>query len=120
MDDQIQQTLAHYMDGHKVQGESDRYGDVYNPALGKVVKKVPLSSGIDVKSIVENSLSSFSEWSATSPGSRAQVLFRFRELIIKNIDKLAEIVSCEHGKLIDDAKGSINRGLEVVEFACGI
>ena len=120
MDDQIQQTLAHYMDGHKVQGESDRYGDVYNPALGKVVKKVPLASAIDVNSIVENSLSAFSEWSATSPGSRAQVLFRFRELIIKNIDKLAEIVSCEHGKLIDDAKGSINRGLEVVEFACGI
>ncbi|MBL10526.1 MAG: methylmalonate-semialdehyde dehydrogenase (CoA acylating) [Acidiferrobacteraceae bacterium] len=120
MDSEIQQTLTHYMGGHKVQGKSDRYGDIYNPALGKVVKKVPLASGIEVNSIVENSLSAFSGWSATAPARRAQVLFRFRELIIKNMDELAEIVSCEHGKLIDDAKGSINRGLEVVEFACGI
>ena len=120
MDARVIERLSHYVGGRRVKGQSERYGDVYNPALGDVARQVPLASVMEVRTIVGNSLAAFPDWAATPPARRAQVLFRFRELLLNNIDELAEIVSSEHGKLIDDAKGSITRGLEVVEFACGI
>ena len=120
MDARVKETLSHYVGGRRVDGQSERYGDVYNPAEGSVARQVPLASATEVRNIVGNSLAAFPDWAETSPARRAQVLFSFRELLLKNMDELAEIVSSEHGKMIDDAKGSIARGLEVVEFACGI
>ncbi|HSH42867.1 MAG TPA: CoA-acylating methylmalonate-semialdehyde dehydrogenase [Arenicellales bacterium] len=113
-------SLYHYIGGEKVAGDSDRYGDVYDPSTGRVTKRVPLATRGDVERAIAAAEDAFPDWAATPPARRAQVLFAFRDLIRRNMDELAEIVSSEHGKILDDAKGSITRGLEVVEFACGI
>ena len=120
MDAKVKITLNHFVGGNQIAGTSGRFGDVYNPALGEVVKHVPLASAAEVQSAVENAANAFPAWAETPPGRRAQVLYAYRELLHRHMDELAEIVSEEHGKTLDDAKGSITRGLEVVEFACGI
>jgi len=112
--------LMHFIDGVRVKGTSGRFGDVYNPATGEVTKKAPLASADEVRAAIASSAAALPAWSATPPAKRAQVMFNFRDLLYKNMDELAEIVSNEHGKTLDDAKGSVTRGLEVVEFACGI
>ena len=112
--------LFHFVDGERQKGTSGRFGDVFNPATGEVTKQVPLASADEVREAIASASAALPGWSATPVAKRAQVLFKFRELIIKNMDELADLVSTEHGKTLDDAKGSITRGLEVVEFACGI
>lgn len=112
--------LHHFIGGQRVAGNSGRFGDIYNPASGVVAKQVPLASKTEVESAIAAAQPAFPAWSVVAPGRRAQVMFAFRDLIKKNMDKLAVFLSSEHGKIIDDAKGSITRGLEVVEFACGI
>ena len=112
--------IHHFIDGKRVSGASGRFGDVYNPAIGAVAKQVPLASKAEVETAIAAALAAFSGWSATPVGQRARVMFAFRDLIRQNIDELARLLSAEHGKTIDDAKGSITRGLEVVEYACGI
>ena len=112
--------IHHFIDGKRVFGASGRFGDVYNPAIGAVAKQVPLASKAEVETAIAAALAAFSGWSATPVGQRARVMFAFRDLIRQNIDELARLLSAEHGKTIDDAKGSITRGLEVVEYACGI
>ena len=112
--------LYHYVNGQKVPGASGRFGDVLNPATGQVTKRVPLASSDEVRQVVRAAADALPAWSAVPPAKRAQVLFAFRDLLIRNIGELAEILSSEHGKTIDDAKGSVTRGIEVVEFACGI
>jgi len=113
-------SLYHYIGGDKVAGDSDRYGDVYDPSTGRVTKRVPLATRDDVDKAIAAAADAFPGWAATPAAKRAQVMFAFRDLIRRNMDELAEIVSSEHGKTLEDAKGSITRGLEVVEFACGI
>ena len=120
MDMQVQETLYHFVNGKKVEGTSGRTGDVYNPAIGQVVKQVPLASSAEVSAAIEVAADALPAWSATPPASRAQVMFAFREIVKNNIEELAAGLSAEHGKTLEDAKGSIGRGLEVVEFACGI
>ena len=112
--------LHHFVNGKKVEGKSGRFGDVYNPATGEVSAKVPLASRSEVGDAVAAALAAFPQWSNTPPLRRARVLFKFKELIEQNLDKLAALVTAEHGKVLSDAKGSCIRGLEVVEFACGI
>ena len=112
--------LFHFVDGERQKGTSGRFGDVFNPATGEVTKQVPLAGADEVREAIASASAALPGWSATPVAKRAQVLFKFRELIIKNMDELADLVSTEHGKTLDDAKGSITRGLEVVEFACGI
>ncbi len=112
--------LHHFINGRKSPGNSERFGDIYNPALGVVVKQVPLASRDDVRQAIASAWDTFPAWASTPAGRRTQVMFAFRDLIKSNMDALAETVSCEHGKTLEDAKGSITRGLEVVEFACGI
>ena len=112
--------LSHYIGGAAVKGASGRFGDVFNPATGEVSAKVPFASAEEVRKAVETAAAALPDWAAKPPAQRAKVLFRFRDLIIQNLDALAEIVSAEHGKTLADAQGSITRGLEVVEFACGI
>ncbi|MBT4889184.1 MAG: CoA-acylating methylmalonate-semialdehyde dehydrogenase [Rhodospirillales bacterium] len=112
--------IYHFIDGEVVKGTSDRRGDVYNPAIGEVEAQVALANQADVRKAIESSMAAFPAWSATPPAKRAQVMFKFRQLLIDNLGELAELASREHGKTLEDAKGSVSRGLEVVEFACGI
>ena len=116
----IESELHHFIGGKKVPGGSGRYGDIYNPATGQVTKQVPLASKAETEQAIAVAQEAFPGWAATPAGKRAQVMFAFRDLLISNMDRLAEAVSSEHGKTLDDARGSITRGLEVVEFACGI
>ncbi len=120
MDVQVKQTLHHYIGGRKVDGASGRFGPIYNPAIGEVVSQAPLASADEVRQAIASAQAAFPAWSELAPGRRAQIMFNFRSLIIEHRDELAAMLSSEHGKTIDDAKGSVTRGLEVVEFACGI
>ncbi|MCZ6884843.1 MAG: CoA-acylating methylmalonate-semialdehyde dehydrogenase [Alphaproteobacteria bacterium] len=112
--------LTHFIGGARVKGQSGRFGDVFNPATGKVEAKVPLAGPKEVQSAIDAARAAFPDWAATPPQRRARVMFRFKELIERNADELAALVSAEHGKVLSDAGGSLARGLEVVEFACGI
>ena len=112
--------LHHFINGQKVAGESGRTGPVFNPATGEQTKDVPLASAAEVRKVVEIANAALPAWAATTPITRARMMFKLKSLIEANMDALAESVSSEHGKTIPDAKGSITRGLEVVEFACGI
>ncbi|RZU42073.1 CoA-acylating methylmalonate-semialdehyde dehydrogenase [Edaphobacter modestus] len=112
--------ITHWIGGQKVAGESGRFGDVYNPATGHVQAKVPLASGAELNKAVAAAKAAFPSWSAQPPLRRARVMFRFRELFEQNMDRFAEIITSEHGKVFSDAKGEATRGLEVVEFATGI
>ncbi len=113
-------TLHHFIGGKKVEGKSGRFGDVYNPTTGEKTGLVPLATVQEMQAAVASSQEAFKTWGAMSPITRARVMFKFKELVEKHMDELAKLVSEEHGKVISDAKGSITRGLEVVEFGCGI
>jgi malonate-semialdehyde dehydrogenase (acetylating)/methylmalonate-semialdehyde dehydrogenase len=113
-------TIPHFIGGKEVAGTSGRFSDVYNPATGEVQAKVALASKAELDAAVKVAAEAFKTWSAVTPLQRARVMFRFKDLLEENMDKMAQIVTSEHGKVLSDAKGSITRGLEVVEFACGI
>lgn len=113
-------TYEHFIGGKFTPGEGDRFGDVFNPALGTPQSRVPMATPADVDSAVGAALSAFEAWGNTSVTARARIMFTFRELLVRHEDELAEIISSEHGKTIDDARGEVVRGREVVEFACGI
>ena len=100
-------------------GDSKAFGDIYNPAAGKVIGQVAFASTDEVNQAVAVAKDAFPDWSSTTPLRRARVLFKFKDLLEQHIDEIAEIVTREHGKVIADSKGSIQRGLELVEFACG-
>ena len=114
------QTLHHYVNGRRVAPNGGRFGDVFNPATGEVSGRVPLASAAELGEAVAAAKAAFPGWAKVTPMQRARVMFRFKALIEANMDKLAALVSAEHGKVLSDAKGSVQRGLEVVEFACGI
>ena len=113
-------TLHHYIGGRRVAGESGRFGDVYNPATGELAKRVPFAGAAEVREAVEAALAALPEWSAATPIARARVMFKFKALCEDHLGELGELVASEHGKTLTDAKGSVQRGIEVVEFACGI
>lgn len=113
-------TIKHYIGGREVAGTSGRAQDVFNPATGKPITSVPLASPSELDAAVANAKAALPGWSNTPAAKRAQVMFKFRELLHKNIDEIATLISSQHGKTFDDAKGEIARGVEVVEFACGI
>ncbi len=112
--------LHHFINGQKVAGENGRHGDIYNPATGELTKTVPFAGAADVRKAVAAALAALPAWSAKTPIARARVMFKFKHLCEAHIDELAELLSSEHGKTLSDAKGSVQRGIEVVEFACGI
>ncbi|WP_420868187.1 CoA-acylating methylmalonate-semialdehyde dehydrogenase [Collimonas pratensis] len=112
--------INHFINGAPVTGRSERYSDVYNPATGAVVAQVALASAKEVEQAVADALAAFPAWSETSPLRRARIMFKFKELLEQNHDKLAALITREHGKVFSDAKGEVVRGIEVVEFACGI
>jgi malonate-semialdehyde dehydrogenase (acetylating) / methylmalonate-semialdehyde dehydrogenase len=112
--------IPHYIGGHRVQGRSERESDVFNPATGKVIGKVPLASIKEVQEAVAIAGDAFKLWSQLTPLNRARVMSKFKELVEANRDALAHSITREHGKVLSDAQGEIARGLEIVEFACGI
>ncbi|MBX3524204.1 MAG: CoA-acylating methylmalonate-semialdehyde dehydrogenase, partial [Xanthobacteraceae bacterium] len=112
--------IGHFIGGKHVKGTSGRTGDVFQPMTGDIIAKVALASKAEVRAAVENAKAAQPGWAATNPQRRARVMFKFLELIAKETDSLADILAREHGKTIADAKGDIQRGVEVVEFACGI
>ncbi|WP_159713215.1 CoA-acylating methylmalonate-semialdehyde dehydrogenase [Geminicoccus flavidas] len=112
--------IGHLIGGKRVAGTSGRFGNVFDPAVGEVTGKVAFAAEAEVDQAVANAKAAFQGWSATPVTRRARVMFRLKELIERDMEKLARLVSAEHGKTVEDAKGSVTRGLEVVEFACGI
>ncbi|TAM07616.1 MAG: CoA-acylating methylmalonate-semialdehyde dehydrogenase [Paraburkholderia sp.] len=113
-------TLTHFIGGKPLDTKSERYADVFNPALGKVSARVPLASVADVNAAVAAAEAAFPAWSEMAPVKRARILFKFKDLLDQHHDELAELITREHGKVFSDAKGEVMRGIEVVEFACGI
>ena len=113
-------SIGHFIGGKEVKGTSGRTADVFEPMTGDVQAKVALASKAEVRAAVENARAAQVEWAATNPQRRARVMMKFLELAQRDYDKLADLLAREHGKTVPDAKGDIQRGLEVVEFACGI
>ncbi len=111
--------VPHFINGTRVDGTSGRLGDVYNPATGRNTTKVPLATAAEVDKAVAAARAAFPGWSAATPLRRARVMFAFKQLLEQNADRLASLITAEHGKVHSDALGEVTRGLEVVEFACG-
>ena len=112
--------IQHYVGGELISGSSNKKGKVFNPALGEQKSEVLLANKSDVNEVVSIAKKAFETWSLKPALQRARVMFKFKELIEKNSEELTELIVLEHGKVYEDAKGSLTRGLEVVEFACGI
>jgi len=112
--------LTHFIGGKAVQGKSGRFSDVFNPATGEVTAKLPLANAAEVDAAVQAAAKAFPGWSKTPPLTRARVMFKYKELLEKNRDKLAHMIGSEHGKVLADATGEVTRGIEVVEFVCGV
>ncbi|HEX3708325.1 MAG TPA: CoA-acylating methylmalonate-semialdehyde dehydrogenase [Pseudolabrys sp.] len=112
--------IGHFIGGKTVKGTSGRFGDVFNPNTGEVQAKVALASKADTEHAIANAAAAQPAWAATNPQRRARVMFKFLELVAKDMDNLARLLSSEHGKVFSDARGDIQRGVEVAEFACGI
>ena len=113
-------TIDHFVGGERVAASGNRFGDVFDPASGAVRARVPLASESEVDAAVAAARAAFPDWAAAAPPARARILFRYQMLLRDHLDEIAHIVSSEHGKTLDDARGSVTRGIEVVEFACGI
>ncbi len=113
------QELNHWIDGKEVKGTSGRFSDVYNPATGEVIARVPLATPAELDAAIQSAAKAQIAWAATNPQRRARVMMKFGDLINQNMDMLAELVSREHGKTLPDAKGDVQRGLEVIEVCMG-
>ena len=113
-------TIEHFVNGKPFSGKSKKNGKIFNPATGEQSAEVKLATTEDVNIAVAYAQKAFESWSNKPPLQRARVMFKFKELIEKNSDELTKIIVAEHGKVYEDAKGSLTRGLEVVEYACGI
>jgi malonate-semialdehyde dehydrogenase (acetylating)/methylmalonate-semialdehyde dehydrogenase len=113
-------TITHWIGGKPAAGSSDRTSPVWNPATGAQQAEVALASTEDVDAAVRTAKAAFERWGQSSLSQRTKILFKFRELVNNHVQELAELISDEHGKVISDARGEVQRGLEVVEFACGI
>ena len=112
--------IEHFIDGKITKGSSKKTSKVFNPATGEQSAEVNLASKADVDLTVQKAKRAFIDWSRKPPAQRARVVFKFKELIEKNSDEIVKLIVSEHGKVYADAMGSLTRGLEVVEFACGI
>src|SRR5262249_27933078 len=114
--DQVKMLVA----GRLETSRTARFGDVYNPSPGRVIAKVPLATAEDVDPAVQAAAAALPAWAETPVVERARVLFRFRDLLVRHADELAHSVTREHGKTLAEARASVQRGVEMVEFACGI
>lgn len=112
--------IGHFINGKHVPGTSGRTSNVHNPATGEVQATVALASDAELRAAVESAKAAQPKWAATNPQRRARVFFKFVELLNRDMNELAVLLSSEHGKTVEDSKGDIVRGLEVCEFVCGI
>ncbi|HZU94416.1 MAG TPA: aldehyde dehydrogenase family protein, partial [Microbacterium sp.] len=112
-------TIPHFVGGSLLTPEEGRFADVFDPSTGAVQARVPLASEHEVRAVIDNAEAAQAGWAATNPQKRARVLLRFLDLVQREMQSLAELLASEHGKTVDDAKGDIQRGLEVIEFAAG-
>ena len=112
--------IDHFIGGASVVGTSGRFGDIFDPNTGRVQARVQLATTAELDAAVAVAAAAQVGWAATNPQRRARVLFEFKRLVERDIENLAELLSSEHGKVVADSKGDIQRGLEVIEFACGI
>ena len=112
--------IEHFINGKIAKGSSKKTSKVFNPATGEQTSEVNLASKADVDLAVQKAKQAFTDWGRKPPAQRARIIFKFKELIEKNLDEITKLIVSEHGKVYEDAKGSLTRGLEVVEFACGI
>ncbi len=114
------ETLHHHIGGCRVAGQGGRFGRVTNPATGETTARLPFATAAEVGAAVQAAAGAQPAWASVTPAGRGRVMFRFKEAIERHMDELAALVTREHGKTLSDARGSVTRGLEVVEFACGI
>ena len=114
------ETIPNWINGRAVDSNTDRKGDVFNPATGEVQKRVPLSTVAEVDQAIASAEKASESWRHASLATRTRILFAFRELVNKHKDEIAKQLTLEHGKVFSDAQGEVQRGLEVVEFACGL
>jgi len=112
--------IQHFVNAASVAGTSGRYGDVFNPNIGEVQARVALATSEEMDAAVQAAAAAQPAWAAVNPQRRARVMFEFKRLVEARLDELSELLSSEHGKVIADSKGDFQRGLEVIEFACGI
>ena len=112
--------ITHFIDGASVAGTSGRFGDIFNPNTGEVQAQVALATAGELDAAVQSAVRAQQVWGLVNPQRRARVMFDFKRLVEANMNELAEMLSAEHGKVVADSKGDIQRGLEVIEFACGI
>lgn len=112
--------IEHFINGFLQKGKNSRTGNVFNPATGEIAAQVSLASADEVRNAIAAAEAAYPAWAATPPLKRARIMFNFKHLLDENADRLAEIITTEHGKVLSDAKGEVTRGIEVVEFACGI
>jgi len=112
--------IKHFINGEHIGGNSGRDWQVFDPNTGAVQAKTPLANDAEIATAVAAAQAAFPAWSAMNPQRRARVMFRFKALLEENMDELAQMLSSEHGKVVADSKGDVLRGMEVIEFACGI
>jgi malonate-semialdehyde dehydrogenase (acetylating) / methylmalonate-semialdehyde dehydrogenase len=112
--------VMHYIGGNIVGATGGRWGDVFNPATGEKKCRVAFATAADIDRAVAAARAAFPSWAATPPLTRARILFKFRDLLEREAESLARLITEEHGKVLSDARGEVTRGMEVVEFACGI
>jgi malonate-semialdehyde dehydrogenase (acetylating)/methylmalonate-semialdehyde dehydrogenase len=112
--------LTHFIGGRAVAGTSGRFADVFDPNTGEVQARVPLASKAEMTAAIDNAEVAQRGWAAQNPQRRARVLMKFVDLVNRDMDNLARLLASEHGKTVPDARGDIQRGIEVVEFAIGI
>src|SRR5665213_2418584 len=112
--------IDHFVDGKSFGGDAGRFSDVFDPNTGEVQARVALATAPDVDAAVRSGVAAQVGWAATNPQRRARVMFEFKRLVEARLEELAALLSSEHGKVIADARGDVQRGLDVIEFACGI
>lgn len=113
-------TIGHFIDGKRVAGKSDRTKDIFNPNTGEVQAKVSMATPSELDAAVKTAAEAQVKWAATNPQKRSRILFKFKELVEAEMDELASMLSSEHGKVIADSRGDVIRGVDVIEFACGV
>ena len=112
--------IGHFVNGRSVPGNSGRWSDVFDPNTGEIQARVALAGAAELDAAVQSAALAQIGWAATNPQRRARIMFEFKRLIERDMNKLAEVLSSEHGKVVADSRGDVQRGLEVIEFACGI
>jgi malonate-semialdehyde dehydrogenase (acetylating)/methylmalonate-semialdehyde dehydrogenase len=113
-------TIGHFIDGERVAGQSGRFKDIFNPNTGEVQAKVSMATPSELDAAVASAAQTQVKWANTNPQKRSRILFAYKQLVEANMDDLVAMLSSEHGKVLADSRGDVIRGVDVIEFACGI